>query len=209
MRYIYSLVALLLFSACDSLDKPTISLYLAVQRGDIDQVERHIHWETDINTAFPNGRYPLHEAAEKGRVIILRSLIKNGAILDTLDNNAASAIGLAILAGKTQAADILLKAGAKYDASQLLLQAAKQNLSDRDIVRFLARHDANIESRDTDGNTALLIAVANNNHRLVQHLVEQGANVNAQGRNGQTVLQLARQAASNEIEQLLLRHGAE
>lgn len=208
MRYIYTLLVLLALSACDALDKPTISLYLAVQRGDIDQVERHIHWQTDINAAFPNGRYPLHEAAEKGRIIILRSLVKHGAKLNTPDNSGATAIGLAILSGKTQAADILLKAGAKYDASALLLQAAQRNLTDRDIVRFLVRHNADIETQDADGNTPLLLAVAQNNHRLAQHLIEQGADVNAQGKNGQSVLRTAQQKASDEIQQLLLRHGA-
>lgn len=209
MHFRYSLLVLLLLGACDSLDKPTIPLYLAVQRGDIDQVERHIHWQADINTPFANGRYPLHEAAEKGRVIILRSLLKHGTNIDAQDNTGASPIDLAILAGKTQAAEILLEAGAKYDASQLLLQAAQKDVSDRDIVRFLARHGANLEIQDDAGNTPLLLAVANNNHRLAQHLVEQGANVNAQRKDGLTVLQVAQQTASSEIQQLLQRQGAQ
>ena len=61
-------------SGCGKPDRPSVSLFLAVQRGDLDQLERHIYWESDINVQLPNGLYPLHVASQKGKIILVRTL---------------------------------------------------------------------------------------------------------------------------------------
>jgi len=198
----------LLLQGCGAPDKPTVSLYLAVQRGDIEQVERHIYWGTDLNSAFPNGRYPIHDAADIGRIILLKELIGNGAQLDVVDSAGRTAIDLAILSGRTQAAEVLVAAGAGYDASQLLLLAAQNDATDRDIVRFLATHGANLEATDEQGNTPLIIATSRGNHRLVHHLVEQGAPINTRNTEGRSALDVASDIGATEIESFLLRNGA-
>ncbi len=194
--------------ACDALDKPTISLYLAVQRGDIDQLERHIHWGADINAPFSNGRYPMHEAADKGRTILLQHLLSHQATLNVQDQYGKSPIDLAILAGRIQAAQILRQAGAEFDASRLLLLVAEQQTTDRDIVHFLVEQGGNLESTDADGRTPLLIAVGQGNHRLVGYLIQLGADVDARDAQGVSALQIARMKNLQQIEQRLLRYGA-
>lgn len=208
MHYLLTFALSFLLLACDALDEPTISLYLAVQRGDIDQLERHIHWQSDINAPFPDGRYPLHEAADKGRAIIVQRLLKHQVELDVQDQTGRTPIDLAVLAGRIQVAQILRGAGAELDASRLLLWVAEQQVMDRDIVRFLAEQAADLETTNAQGDTALLIAVRRANHRLVAHLIELGADVNARDQQGASALQIARQQNLREIEQRLLRHGA-
>jgi len=198
----------LLLNACGAPDEPSISLYLAIQRGDIDQVERHIYWKTDINTAFPNGRYPIHQAADKGRIILLQLLIKNGANIDQLDQNQRPAIELAVLSGRIQAAETLIKAGATFDASQLLLSSAKAEINDRDIVRFLVKNGANTEAVNSKGDTALITSIRTANHRLSAHLIEQGAFVNARDKEGKSALTIANERGAINVYQLLLRNGA-
>ena len=203
-----SLLLALLLSACGAPDRPTVSLYLAVQRGDIDQVERHLHWGTDINQPFPDGRYPLQDAAEKGRIILLKLLLKSGAKVDVTDAAGMTALQLAVLGGRTRTAEELLKAGATLDASALLLQAAKAGVQDRDVVRFLKTHGADLDRADEDGDTALIIATASGNHRLVHHLVEQGADVNRRNREGLSALDIAQRNDATDLQQFLLRNGA-
>lgn len=207
----YRLLPLLLGAlllGCSANEEPDVTLYLAVQRGDIEQIDRHLHWGTDINQVFPNGRYPIHDAADKGRQIMLRKFVEAGADLNVKDAIGRTPMDLAILGGRTQAAEILVKAGAAYDPTQLLLLAAQSDAEDRDIVRFLKTHGANLDSADDQGNTALLIAVQRSNHRLVRHLVEQGADVNVANKAGATALHLAETNGALEIQHYLLRNGA-
>ena len=201
-------VVLLTVTACSEPDRPSITLYLAVQRGDLDQLERHIYWGTNINAVLPNGQYPLHVAAEKGRIVMVKTLLKHGAEIDPADASGETPLGLAILAGRTQIAEVLLSAGARLEASQLLLKAADANVTDRDTLRFLIAHGADTEQRNADGDTALLIAIRRDNHRLATHLVRAGAEVNVQAADGQSALALARQLGFAELIQLLERNGA-
>jgi len=202
------LLPLLLLGGCSAPDEPTVPLYAAVQRGDIDQLERHIYWDTDINQPFPSGRYPLHDAAEKGRIIMLGMLIRNGAELEANDAAGRTALDLAVLNGRTQAAEVLIKAGARLDSSSLLLEAALRGVEDRDIVRFLKSQGADLDATDEQGNTALMIATSRGNHRLAHHLVEQGADLQLRNEDGQSALDIASERGALEIQEFLLRNGA-
>jgi ankyrin repeat protein len=202
------LLLALALTACGEPDRPSISLYLALQRGDIDQIERHIYWGTDINEFDPDGRRPLHVAAASGRVIVVELLLKNGAEVDARDRENRTALERAVLAGRTQIADLLLRHGAELDADQLLLDAARAGTRDRDVVRWLVGHGASLEARETDGDTPLLIAIRDNNHRLARHLIDQGADVNVHDAAGDSALGIARQLGHEEIAHQLRRSGA-
>ncbi|MCB1772717.1 MAG: ankyrin repeat domain-containing protein [Gammaproteobacteria bacterium] len=197
-----------LIGGCTAPDKPSIALYLAVQRGDLDQLERHIYWETDINALLPNGQTPLQVAAEKGRIVMVRTLLKHGANIDARSSKDESALDLAILNGRTQIAEVLIGEGATLDASALLTKAARIGVTDRDTVRFLVERGADTEHRDDSGDTALLIAIRQDNHRLATHLVNLGADVNVATRDGQSALALARSLKLGELVSLLQRQGA-
>jgi len=207
-KYSIPLLLSLLFLACTAPDKPSISLYLALQRGDIDQIERHIHWGTDINELDPDGRRPLHVAAENGRVVVVKLLLKHGVEVNAPDQSNNTAIERAVLAGRTQIADLLLANGADIDASTLLSKAATQDSQDRDVVRWLVAHGADTEHRGTDGDTPLLVSVRRGNHRLVRHLIDNGADVNVKDADGNTALVVARGLGFQDIARWLRRYGA-
>lgn len=199
----------LLLGACGEMEKPSISLYLASQRGDIEQIERHIKWGSDINELDKDGEAPLHVAAQKGRIAIARLLLKHGADIDLQSASGHTPAYYAILSGRTRLADLLLKQGASIDASKLLLQAAHQDIPDRDAIVYLADHGADLETRDAQGDTALIIAIRHGNHRMARHLVTEGADVNVQDTEGKTAIQIAKEAGLRDIAQLLKRQGAE
>ena len=199
---------LLVTTGCSEPDRPSISLYLAVQRGDLDQLERHIFWESDINAQLPNGLYPLHVAAEKGRIILVRTLLEHGAAIDQTSQQGDTPLELAILNGRTQIAEVLLAEGATLDASALLLKGARAGITDRDTVRFLIERGADTEFRDDTGDTSLMVAIRQDNHRLATHLVNQGADVNVLGKDGRSALAVARELQFGELISLLERQGA-
>lgn len=201
-------VLLLTVTGCSDPDRPSVPLYLAVQRGDLDQLERHIFWGTDVNTALPDGKYALHIAAEKGRIVMVRTLLKHGADINQTSADGDTPIDLALLTGRTQLAELMITQGARLDASALLLKAASAGITDRDTVRFLIERGADTEGRDAAGDTPLLIAIRQDNHRLATHLVNRGADVNAQAADGQSALALARSLQFQELISLLTRQGA-
>lgn len=203
---VLALVAVL--SGCGQPDKPTVTLYLAMQRGDIDQLERHIFWGSDIDDMMPNGQFPLHMAAEKGRLVMVRTLLEHGVEIDSRTAQGDSPLELAVLAGRTQVAEELLAQGAELDPSALLLKAATLGVTDRDTVRFLIDRGADTEYRSSSGDTALLIAIRQDNHRLATHLVNRGADVNVANAEGQSALALARELRVQELISLLERQGA-
>lgn len=198
-----------LISACSDPDQPGISLYLAVQRGDIDQIERHIYWGADINEVDRSGHRPLHVAAAQGRIIVIKLLMKHGAEVNSPDKTGHTPIQVALLSGRTQIADLLFKGGATLDPSDLLLEVASAGITDRDVIDWLVRHNADTSQRDSEGNTALLIAVSQANHRLVRHLINQNAEVNVRNAAGLSALQIAEAQKGPEIAKLLRRQGAQ
>ncbi len=205
---IITLPLILFLTACSEPDRPSVALYLAVQRGDLDQLERHIYWKTDINAVLPNGQYPLHVAAEKGRIVMVRTLLKHGAEINRTTDNGDTPVDLALLSGRTQLAELLISRGAQLDASRLLLKASQIGVTDRDVVRFLIDSGADTEAQNQNGDTALLVAIRQDNHRLATHLVNRGANVNAATEDGRSALTLARELRVPELISLLERQGA-
>jgi len=203
------LATVLLLGGCGAPDKPSISLFTAIERGDIDQLERHIYWKSDVNAPLPGGSYPLHETARMGQLVMVTMLLEEGVSLDSTDSAGRTPLEIAMLNGRTQTAEVLIEAGAEFDPSRLLLLSAQQNVSDRDVVRFLRQKGADIDARDDDGRTPLLFAAGHGNHRLIHHLIEYGANVNARGPEGESALDLVRRQKLPEVERFLLRNGAD
>ena len=204
----YSLLMLVLVVGCADPDRPTIGFHLALQRGDIDQIERHIFWSADLNQTGPNGQMPLHVAAEKGRFIVTELLLKHGADINGKDSSGNTPIHTAIMFGKTQVAELLIKRGASFDPNLMLKDMVKNSVTDRDVVRFLLRNGADINHLSEQGKTPLLDAIQQKNRVLVKLLITNGSDVNKPGNAGQTPLQLAKELKDDSIIRLLLKNGA-
>ncbi len=194
---------------CSQPDKPTIGLYVAIKRGDIDQVERHIFWKADINKLNIDGQTPLHESAASGRIIISRLLLKNGAEINKKNKDNQTALDIALLNGRTQLADLLIdKFSAEFDATQSLFDIVRLNVHDRDVIRFLVRRGAQINSLDKNGDSPLIIAVKHGQRLVAKHLIDSNADVNIPGSDGITPLAQARQINNQDLVSLLESNGA-
>ncbi|WP_456404824.1 ankyrin repeat domain-containing protein [Thiolapillus sp.] len=198
----------LLLTACGAPEKPTITLYLAMQRGDIEQIERHIAWGSDMNQLDRDGFAPLHVAVRKGRLAITRLLLKHGVDVNVQDARGHTPMYHAVLGARPRIADLLLKSGAQIDATAWLLDAARKGISEREVIRYLAQHGANLEARDSKGDTPLLIAIRQGNHKLAKHLVNFGADVTVTDAAGKTALEIAKSLDLRDIALLLQRNGA-
>lgn len=213
MKHFFSILLIILsvfvVYGCAEPDKPTIGLYIAIKRGDIDQIERHIHWGTDINQVNIDGQTPLHESARAGRMIVAKLLMKNGADLNKLNRDGKTVLYVALQNGRTQLADLLIKQfSAKLDATSALFDVVKDNVTDRDVFRFLVQNDASFNSHNEDGDTPLIIAIKNEQRLAVKHLIANNADVNFAHTNGQLPLDVARRINNQSLINLLIKNGA-
>lgn len=208
LPHLLVLLATLATAGCAKPDPPTMNLYRAIRAGDINQISRNLYWGSDINAPDADGQYPLHVAASKGDVAIVRMLLDHGAQIDAANREGRSALYLALAAGKTQVARLLLKRGATFAPDALLFEMVRKGQDDRDVLNFLLRHGAGIDSRDHDGNAPLHIAVAHGHRRVARMLIDHGANVNAVNNTGETPLAIALRLENPDLIRLLKRNGA-
>lgn len=203
----FALSALLL-GACSEPPDPTINLYRAIQGGDLDQIKRHIFWGTDINQSDPQGEKPLHVAARRGRVIIARELLKNGADPNATNQAGETPLQVALIEGKTQLASVLIQEGATDNPQELLFTLVRAGVDDRDSLELLNGQGADVNAKDQAGVTPLHIAVGNGGRLLTKRLIDLGANVNSADNEGKTPLSIAAEQGDQHIIDLLVRFGA-
>lgn len=72
------------------------------------------------------------------------------------------------------------------------------------IIRLLLDHDAELNAKDTENETALHGAVFGGHIEVVQYLLEQGMDPNTKGTENLTPLDMARSTGQRSIEKLLL-----
>lgn len=203
---VLALLAVLLHG-CGTPEPPTINLYLALQRGDLNQFERHLASGTDVNAPLPDGRTPLQMAAADGREVFVRQLLDHGADPQARGPDGHTALEAALLNGRVQVATVLAPRGTTLDASALLLEVARHDVHDRDVLGFLLQRGANLEARDAAGDTPLLIAVRRNDRVQVRHLLDRGADPFVTDASGRSALAVAEGLAHEDVARLLRRQG--
>ena len=88
-----------------------------------------------------------------------------------------------------------------------LLEAVDKN--ELDEVEAALAAGANMNVKNIDGWTALIIASTNGHTKIVAMLLEKGADVNAKNNGGWTALHLASQDGYKKIVEMLLEKGAD
>ncbi len=203
------LILLSTLSGCSQPEEPTLALYLAVQRGDINQIERHITWGSDINELNKDGLRPLHVAADKGRYVVVKLLLTHGADANAKDGNGNTPIGAALLTGRTQIATLLKEKGALIDADKLLAQVTLNHVADRDVFSLLIRWGADLNHIMANGETPLSSAVSESDLKMVKLLIRNGANVNTSNQANHSPLKIAESTKNPDIIRTLLKNGAQ
>jgi len=78
-----------------------------------------------------------------------------------------------------------------------------------EIYRLLIEQGANINAKDPDGRTLLILAINDQNLEICQLLINHGADVNAKDNRGRTALMGAASLGNLKICQLLIDHEAD
>lgn len=158
---------------------PEKKFLLAAATGDIATMNVLLEKGVDVNTRNVGGETALRIAAMNNDLPTTRFLLEKGADPTMSDNHGKSPLSRA--------------AGQGFNALLKLL---------------LSTPGIDVDAQKVDGDTALRLAVMNNQVESTRLLLEAGANPNIQNGDGNTPLIRAVAQGYTEITKLLLEHGA-
>ena len=191
-------------------------LSLAATNGNAALIEALIRAGADPNTALPDGETVLMTAARTGNPAALKMLLVNGANVHAKEaSQGQTALMWAAAENNPAAVQVLVESGADINARSNtlsypqfkwvvsgmvstslprggwtpLMYAARQNATD--AARALADAKADLNLRDPEGATALVIAIINAHFDLAAVLLEKGADPNVADETGMAGLYAA------------------
>lgn len=130
----------------------------------------------------------------------------------TLDDNLATPLHLASLAGSREVTDWLIGRGAPVDAATaqqghtpLIVAAGRGQV---EVAKLLIEHSAKIDRKDSAGITALMWAIRQNQTPMAEFLIRQGADINVSANNGKDALMMAAEQGSVPLVLELIAKGA-
>jgi ankyrin repeat protein len=187
---------------------------MAAQNGSGAMLELLLKAGGKADTANAGGETPLMTAARTGSVPAIKALAAHGAQIDTREKvMGESALMWAAAENHAEAARVLLELGADVNAQSKaltfpefkwslsgmvstalprggwtpLMHAARQGSMEAATVLANAS-GANLNVRDPDGTTALVVAIQNAHYDLAAMLLDQGADPNVADSTGTAAL---------------------
>ena len=97
--------------------------------------------------------------------------------------------------------------GGTINNNNKLIQSSK--FGNKETVEKLLKEGADVNAKNSEGYTALILASSNGHKEIVEMLLEKGADVNAKDKYVYTALELASRNGHTEIVSMLLEKGAD
>jgi uncharacterized protein len=202
----------------DAKGKPLTPLCAAAKRGEVSAVKRLLGAGTDPNAADTEGVTALQYATSSGSIAVVEALLAKGANARARDRGGSTALHLAAVDRQIRIAEALLAAGADVNARTMenvtpLIASVGSPYSGSKMSLLLIRAGADVNIADSNGETALWIAVTDKPDEVIEELLKKGANPNVQARApgfpGYTPLHMAAMNGSTKSVELLLQYGAD
>jgi ankyrin repeat protein len=163
------------------LDKE-IDLINACKNENEEVIKQLINDGADVNMTNGSGDTPLTISCEKENLNIIKYLIENGAKTDINNSMGTSSLNL--------------------------LCKIKSEKSLEIVNYFIEEKKINIDYKDKNGNTPLLMASYFRDNKVMEKLIENRANINIQNNFGDTSLIISSYFKNKKITQKLVNEGA-
>jgi len=200
-------------------NKLLCDLIQAAKEGNINVVNEAIASGADVNAFGVDGESAFHAAVHRGNEAIIKILLDAGADIEKLtEYNQSNPLTIAASTGNFEAVNTLIKAGANYNIiidnkTPLMIAAVLGGVvgDTLEVMKVLIRAGADINTKNSNGWTALMYAASRNNKEAVKMLISAGADVNAKTSDGWTALMKAAHSLLNpkEIVKNLISAGAD
>ncbi len=195
MLVLFLLGSLVIMTSCAT------NILTAADSGNMSDVEKAISRD-DVNKRDNNGNTPLILAAKHGDFAIVKKLIIKGANIHAKNKDGYDAL-LALSYFTMNISPLADKGSQKSEPIAITTEGHLKT------AEYLIQNGADINGKNDDGNTALILATALNKTNLAELLLNKGADVNARNQQGSSALIVASSKGYSELICPLLRKGAD
>ncbi|XP_038934758.1 fibronectin type 3 and ankyrin repeat domains 1 protein isoform X2 [Rattus norvegicus] len=170
------------------------ALMVAAQKGYTRLVKILISNGTDVNLKNGSGKDSLMLACYAGHLDVVKYLRKHGASWDARDLGGCTALHWAADGGHCPVIDWMIKDGCEVDvvdtgSGWTPLMRVSAVTGSQKVASLLIEAGADVNVRDKDGKTPLMVAVLNNHEQLVQLLLDKGADATVKNENVLSLLE--------------------
>ncbi|XP_055114819.2 ankyrin repeat domain-containing protein 6 isoform X8 [Symphalangus syndactylus] len=186
-------------------------LLIAAYKGQTENVVQLINKGAKV-AVTKHGRTPLHLAANKGHLPVVRILLKAGCDLDVQDDGDQTALHRATVVGNTEIIAALIHEGCALDrqdkAGNTALHLACQN-SHSQSTRVLLLAGSRADLKNNAGDTCLHVAARYNHLSIIRLLLSAFCSVHEKNQAGDTALHVAAALNHKKVAKILLEAGAD
>nr|XP_020468566.1 ankyrin repeat domain-containing protein 6 [Monopterus albus] len=183
-------------------------LLIASHKGQADNVVQLINKGAKV-AVTKYGRSPLHLAAYKGHIEVVRILLKAGCDLDIQDDGKQTALHRAAVVGNSDIISALIQEGCALDRQDKDGNTSLHEVSWHGFsqcVKLLVKAGANVHAKNKAGNTALHLACQNGHAQSSKFLLLGGSRPDSKNHGGDTCLHVA--ARYNHVAVVCILLGA-
>ncbi|KAM9617490.1 LOW QUALITY PROTEIN: fibronectin type 3 and ankyrin repeat domains protein 1 [Trichechus inunguis] len=165
------------------------ALMVAAQKGYTRLVKILVSNGTDVNLKNGSGKDSLMLACYAGHLDVVKYLRKHGASWDTRDLGGCTALHWAADGGHCSVIEWMIKEGCEVDvvdtgSGWTPLMRVSAVSGNQKVASLLIEAGADVNVKDKDGKTPLMVAVLNNHEALVRLLLDKGADASIKNEPG-------------------------
>ena len=171
---------------------------------DEEAVKLLVEHGAEVNVRDKSGNTPLLINAKHGETVEL--LVDRGAAVNVQDEEGNTPLLINARDGEVDIVELLLENSADPSIRNNLNETPLLAASNVEKVKLLVEHGADVDAKDIEGNTSLLINASNGKKDTVEFLLKNGADFSIKNNSNQAPLAVTR---SVKIAKLLVEHGVD
>jgi len=178
------------------------ALHLAAEKGHLEIVDLLLQSGAEVDAVNNDGYTALYKAVSSGHTDVVRLLLEHNTDVNIKDTNDLAPLHVAVDGGYEEIVNLLLARGADvnikdktgiYSPLYLAILGGYTDILKTDIVKQLIEYGADIESKNSDGDTLLHIAIQQAERtkgagyiEIIKLLIDKGADLDAKNKENTT-----------------------